>query len=63
MKRVLSDIMVTTFTVAIFFGLLSNLLIGNKPKVPVVYSIVFFFITYGLWKITSENNTNKFYTL
>lgn len=63
MKRVLSDIIVTTFTFAIFFGLLSNLLIGSKSKIPIVYSILFFFIAYGLWKITSENETNKFYTL
>ena len=63
MKRVLSDIIVTTFTFAIFFGILSNLLIGTKPKIPIVYSIVFFFITYGLWKITSESEISKYYSL
>ena len=62
MKKVKIDIIITTLLFLLFFGILKRILLDEKSLAPIWQQALFFFVTYGTWKVlTSNNNDNNPY--
>jgi hypothetical protein len=64
MQKVKLDIFITTLLFLLFFGIMKRILLNQTALSPVWHQALFFFVTYGLWKIlTSSNDGNPYYCL
>ena len=65
MKKVRLDIIITTLLFLLFFGILKRILLDQRILAPVWQQALFFFVTYGMWKVltSSNNDGNPYYCL